>query len=112
MYQPTTITSDKSELNIVLGKGNEYTVNFETSLDNWDEVIWGSIDVYIDDNIIDTIIIDDTTGNMGIITFDDYVLENLAPGTHTLRAEFTTDDPYISTSTATVTLNVTGEITI
>ncbi|RAP03189.1 Ig-like domain repeat protein [Methanosphaera stadtmanae] len=112
LYQPTTITSDKSELNIVLGKGNEYTVNFETSLDNWDEVIWGSIDVYIDDNIIDTIIIDDTTGNMGSITFDDYVLENLAPGTHTLRAEFTTDDPYISTSTATVTLNVTGEITI
>lgn len=112
LYQQTNITADKEQIDIVLGKGNEYTVNFETSLDSWDDVIWGSIDVYIDNNIIDTIIVDDTTGNTGSITLDDYILEDITPGTHTLRAEFTTDDPYITNNQTTVLLNVGGEVTI
>lgn len=112
LYQQTNITADKEQIDIVLDKGNEYTVNFETSLDSWDDVIWGSIDVYIDNNIIDTIIVDDTTGNTGSITLDDYILKDITPGTHTLRAEFTTDDPYITNNQTTVLLNVGGEVTI
>ena len=36
LYQPTTIAADCDSVNVVLGKGNEYTVNFETSLDSWE----------------------------------------------------------------------------
>jgi len=110
LYQPTSITANKDELNIVLGKGNEYLINFETNRDSWDDVIWGSIDVYVDEDIIYTIIIDDTTGNHGSIRLNDYNLEDVTPGTHTLGAVFTSDDPYIRSSQTTLILNVSGDV--
>lgn len=112
LYQPTSITADEDEINVTLGKGNEYPIEFTTSLDSWNDVIWGSIDVYVDNTIIDTIIVDDETGNHGSIVLDDYNLEDLTPGTHTLRAEFTTDDPYINSSSVDVILNVSGDVII
>ena len=112
LYQPTTITADKDEINVVLGKDNTYTVEFETSLDAWDEVIWGSIDVYIDDEIIDTLVVDDESTNTLSFILDDYNMESLEPGTHTLKAVFTSDDEYITQSSTTVTLTVSGDLTI
>ena len=110
LYQPTTLTADKEELNIMLGEENSYQIDFETSLDSWDEVIWASIDIYIDNKIIDTLIIDDTTGNHATLVLDDYNLQDLTPGEHTLRAVFTSDDPYTKNSTTNVTLNVAGDV--
>ena len=112
LYQPTTLTIAEDEYNVVLGKNNSYEIRFTTSLDEFDDVIWGSIDVYIDDVIVDTLIIDDDTGNTAVLILDDYNMETLAPGAHTLRAVFTSDDEYVESSTATTTLNVQGEIII
>ena len=112
LYQPTTITADNEELNITIGEDNTYTVNFETSLDAWNDVIWGSIDVYIDDMVIDTIAVDDESTNTISFILDDYNMEALTPGEHTLRAVFTSDDAYIRQSSTTVTLNINGDLTI
>jgi len=112
LYQPTTLTIAEDEYNVVLGKNNSYEIRFTTSLDEYDDVIWGSIDVYIDDVIIDTLIIDDDTGNTAILVLDDYNMESITPGTHTLKAVFTSDDEYVESSTATTTLNIAGEIII
>ena len=110
LYQPTTITADKQAINVVLGKDNTYTIEFTTSRDSWDDVIWGSVDVYIDDEIIDTLIVDDDTGNTALLVLDDYNMEDLTPGEHTLTAIFTSDNPYIQTSTTTLPLTVTGDL--
>ena len=112
LYQPTTLTIAEDEYNVVLGKNNIYEIEFTSSLDEFDDVIWGSIDVYIDDTIIDTLIIDDDTGNTAVLVLDDYNMEELTPGVHTLRAVFTSDDEYVESSTATATLNVQGEVII
>ena len=112
LYQPTTITADKDEINVVLGKDNTYTIDFTTSLDVWDDVIWGSIDVYIDDEIIDTLVVDDESTNTLRFILDDYNMESLEPGIHTLKAVFTSDDEYITQSSTTVTLTVSGDLTI
>ncbi|MBR3214804.1 MAG: Ig-like domain repeat protein [Methanosphaera sp.] len=112
LYQPTTITADKDEIDIILGSDNTYTINFETSLDVWDDVIWGSVDIYIDDEVIDTLVVDDESGNIVSFTLDDYNMEDLTPGEHTLRAVFTSDDEYIRQSSTSVTLSVSGDLTI
>ena len=112
LYQPTTLTIAEDEYNVVLGKNNSYEIEFTSSLDEYDDVIWGSIDIYIDDVIVDTLIIDDDAGNTAVLILDDYNMETLAPGAHTLRAVFTSDDEYVESSTATTTLNVQGEVII
>ena len=110
LYQPTSIIADKSELNVTLGERNNYPIVFETALDSYGDVIWGSVDVYVDDEIIDTVIVDDESGNTASIILDDYVLEDVTPGTHTLMAVFTTDDQYIRSSQTNVVLNVGGDV--
>jgi hypothetical protein len=71
LYQPTTLTIAEDEYNVVLGKNNSYEIRFTTSLDEYDDVIWGSIDIYIDDVIVDTLIIDDDTANTAVLILDD-----------------------------------------
>lgn len=112
LYQPTSLTSDVEEVNVVLGNENRYQVIYVSSRDSSDNVIWGSIDVYVDDEIIDTLIVDDETENTASIFLDDYNLEYLGPGRHTLKAIFNADDPYITGSQTSMNLNIEGNVQI
>ena len=106
LYQPTTISSARNEYNITLGENNNRTVVYTVNRDKWGSVIWGSIDVYLDNRIIDTLIINDQTRNTNQIILDDNKLENILPEKHTLRAEYNTNDPYTLKSQHTSILNI------
>ena len=106
LYQPTTINTTQKEYNITLGENNNRTVTYTVNRDKWGSVIWGSIGVYLDNKIIDTLIINDQTQNSNKIILDDNKLENILPGKHTLKSEYTTNDPYTLTSQHTNTINI------
>lgn len=108
IYQPTEIRADRNSVNYIIGENS--SVIFTTGYDVNNEIISGSVDLYVDDTLTDTFMVDSETGNMLSVVLDDDLLGDIKPGKHTLKALFTTGNEFYPDSSVNIDLNVNGSV--
>ena len=108
IYQPTKITPSKTSINFRVGEGNTDETTFIIDKDYFGDDIRGSVEVYLDDNIIDSLTVGDTSS--ALLDLNDNLLRGVNPGYHSIKALFVTGDEYYLESETNIDLYVSGDV--